>query len=151
MLDTIVHRGPDDSGCYVNANIGLGSRRLSIIDLETGKQPISNEDGTIWVVYNGEIYNYQALRAQLEVERTSSSALIPILRSLFICMKKSASAVWSRSAACSLLLSGMNVSRNSCWPVIGLDKNHSSTRSDGSDFFFGSEIKAILATSPSQP
>ena len=68
MLDTIVHRGPDDSGCYVNANIGLGSRRLSIIDLETGNQPISNEDGTIWVIYNGEIYNYQTLRLQLEMK-----------------------------------------------------------------------------------
>ena len=68
MLDTIVHRGPDDSGCYVNSNIGLGSRRLSIIDLETGNQPISNEDGSIWVVYNGEMYNYPTLRVQLEAK-----------------------------------------------------------------------------------
>src|ERR671925_207349 len=68
MLDTLVHRGPDDSGCHVKANIGLGSRRLSIIDLETGKQPISNEEGTLWVVYNGEIYNYQILRAELEAK-----------------------------------------------------------------------------------
>jgi asparagine synthase (glutamine-hydrolysing) len=68
MLQTMVHRGPDDSGCYVHSNIGLGSRRLSIIDLETGRQPISNEDGTVWVVCNGEIYNYQSLRVQLEAK-----------------------------------------------------------------------------------
>ena len=68
MLDTIVHRGPDDSGCYVNANIGLGSRRLSIIDLETGKQPISNEDGTVWTVLNGEFFDYPELKKSLEAK-----------------------------------------------------------------------------------
>ena len=66
MLDTIVHRGPDDSGTYMRGNIGLGNRRLSIIDLQSGKQPISNEDGTVWIVYNGEMYNYPKLRQQLE-------------------------------------------------------------------------------------
>ena len=66
MLDTIAHRGPDDSGSYVRGRIGLGNRRLSIIDLQSGKQPIGNEDRTIWVVYNGEMYNYETLRAQLE-------------------------------------------------------------------------------------
>ena len=66
MLDSIAHRGPDDSGVYIRGQIGLGNRRLSIIDLHTGKQPISNEDGTIWVVYNGEMYNFPRLRAQLE-------------------------------------------------------------------------------------
>lgn len=62
MLDTIRHRGPDDEGVYVNSNVGLGHRRLSIIDLSTGHQPISNEDGTIWIVFNGEIYNFNELR-----------------------------------------------------------------------------------------
>src|SRR5512132_3965902 len=66
MLDSLAHRGPDDSGSYVRGRIGLGSRRLSIIDLQSGRQPISNEDSTVWVVYNGEIYNYPDLRAQLE-------------------------------------------------------------------------------------
>lgn len=66
MLGTIMHRGPDDEGCYVRGEIGLGNRRLSIIDLPGGKQPISNEDGSLWIVYNGEIYNYQSLRRQLE-------------------------------------------------------------------------------------
>ena len=62
MLNTLVHRGPDDEGIYLNGCIGLGHRRLSIIDLDSGKQPISNEDGTIWTVFNGEIYNYVELR-----------------------------------------------------------------------------------------
>jgi asparagine synthase (glutamine-hydrolysing) len=62
MLDTIRHRGPDDEGVYAATQVGLGHRRLSIIDLSTGHQPLSNEDGTIWIVFNGEIYNYQELR-----------------------------------------------------------------------------------------
>ena len=61
MADTLVHRGPDDGGYYTNAGIGLGHRRLSIIDLDGGHQPLSNEDGTIWVVFNGEIYNFEDL------------------------------------------------------------------------------------------
>ena len=65
MADAIVHRGPDDEGYYVKDQIGLGFRRLSIIDLSGGHQPLSNEDGTIWIVFNGEIYNFQELRAEL--------------------------------------------------------------------------------------
>lgn len=65
MIDTIRHRGPDDEGLHVAAGVGLGHLRLSIIDLGTGHQPLSNEDGTIWIVFNGEIYNYRELRAFL--------------------------------------------------------------------------------------
>ena len=65
MADTIRHRGPDDEGYYVSGPVGLGFRRLSIIDLKSGHQPLSNEDGSIWIVFNGEIYNYQDLRAFL--------------------------------------------------------------------------------------
>jgi asparagine synthase (glutamine-hydrolysing) len=65
MCDQIRHRGPDDQGFYVEGPVGLGMRRLSIIDLAGGHQPISNEDGSVWVVFNGEIYNYQALRQDL--------------------------------------------------------------------------------------
>src|SRR5689334_23864966 len=65
MMETIRHRGPDDEGMYVSGAVGLGHRRLSIIDLNTGHQPISNEDGTVWVVFNGEIYNYKELTAFL--------------------------------------------------------------------------------------
>jgi asparagine synthase (glutamine-hydrolysing) len=65
MADAIRHRGPDDEGFYISGQIGLGFRRLSIIDLAGGHQPLSNEDGTVWVVFNGEIYNYQTLRLDL--------------------------------------------------------------------------------------
>lgn len=66
MCDTLVHRGPDDEGQIVLGSVGLGMRRLSIIDLCTGHQPLSNEDGTVWIVFNGEIYNYREMRADLE-------------------------------------------------------------------------------------
>ena len=65
MADAIQHRGPDDDGYHFSGPVGLGFRRLSIIDLSTGHQPISNEDGSVWVVFNGEIYNYRELRAEL--------------------------------------------------------------------------------------
>jgi asparagine synthase (glutamine-hydrolysing) len=65
MADSIAHRGPDDDGYYFAGQIGLGFRRLSIIDLAGGHQPLSNEDGTVWIVFNGEIYNYQDLREDL--------------------------------------------------------------------------------------
>jgi asparagine synthase (glutamine-hydrolysing) len=65
MMDAIRHRGPDDEGLYLGSQVGLGHRRLSIIDLSSGHQPISNEDGSIWIVFNGEIYNYRDLRAFL--------------------------------------------------------------------------------------
>lgn len=66
MCDVMVHRGPDDEGCYVKGNAGLGMRRLSIIDIATGRQPVHNEDGSVQVVQNGEIYNYRELRRELE-------------------------------------------------------------------------------------
>jgi asparagine synthase (glutamine-hydrolysing) len=65
MADAIEHRGPDDEGFYTSGPVGFGFRRLSIIDLNTGHQPLSNEDGTVWIEFNGEIYNYQELREQL--------------------------------------------------------------------------------------
>jgi asparagine synthase (glutamine-hydrolysing) len=66
MCDAMVHRGPNDAGYYVGEGVGLGMRRLSIIDLSTGHQPVHNEDGTVWVVFNGEIYNFKSLRESLE-------------------------------------------------------------------------------------
>ncbi len=65
MCDQIVYRGPDDEGFHVQGGCAIGMRRLSIIDLSTGHQPISNEDGTVWIVFNGEIYDYRALREEL--------------------------------------------------------------------------------------
>ncbi|MCK4815015.1 asparagine synthetase B, partial [bacterium] len=58
MTDVILHRGPDDEGIYIKGNIGLGFRRLSIIDLVTGHQPLANENDTIHIIFNGEIYNF---------------------------------------------------------------------------------------------
>ncbi len=66
MNDILVHRGPDSDGYYLNGDIGMGMRRLSIIDLVSGDQPIFNEDGSIAIVYNGEIYNFHELRDQLQ-------------------------------------------------------------------------------------
>ncbi|MEQ1644037.1 MAG: asparagine synthase (glutamine-hydrolyzing), partial [Pyrinomonadaceae bacterium] len=66
MNHAIIHRGPDEDGFYVHQNVGLAMRRLSIIDLASGQQPIYNADKTKAIVFNGEIYNYQTLRAELE-------------------------------------------------------------------------------------
>jgi asparagine synthase (glutamine-hydrolysing) len=66
MCGAMVHRGPDEEGVYLSDGVALGMRRLSIIDLDNGQQPISNEDGSVWIVFNGEIYNYRELRRQLE-------------------------------------------------------------------------------------
>src|SRR6202521_5422125 len=66
MTSSIVHRGPDDEGYYVAGAVGLGFRRLSIIDLAGGHQPMSDQENTVWVVFNGEIYNFPELRRELE-------------------------------------------------------------------------------------
>src|SRR5574340_1477031 len=66
MTDTQVHRGPDSGGVHLEPGIALGHRRLSIIDLATGQQPLYNEDGTVGVVFNGEIYNFQELVPELQ-------------------------------------------------------------------------------------
>ena len=68
MTRTLNHRGPDGEGYWIDRAIGLGHRRLSIIDLEGGKQPLANEDETIWVTFNGEIYNYQELTRELQAK-----------------------------------------------------------------------------------
>src|SRR6266571_5277539 len=65
MTESMTHRGPDDFGYYEDDKISLGVRRLSIIDLATGHQPISDEEGSAWVIFNGEIYNYRGLREEL--------------------------------------------------------------------------------------
>lgn len=150
MLDVIAHRGPDDSGCYVRGNIGIGNRRLSIIDLERGRQPICNEDGTVWVVYNGEIYNYRGLRLQLEarghVFHTSSDTEVIVhlyeeygercaeqLHGMF------AFAIWDEPKE-KLVLARDRLGQKPLFYAIV-----------GSEFLFGSEIKAILAVRKQTP
>lgn len=66
MCTAMTHRGPNDDGFFIGRGVGLGMRRLSVIDLNTGRQPVRNEDGTVWVVLNGEIYNFRELRQELE-------------------------------------------------------------------------------------
>jgi asparagine synthase (glutamine-hydrolysing) len=65
MCDALVHRGPDDSGLMISGRVGLGHRRLSIIDIETGQQPMAGSDRSVWITYNGEIYNFRELRTEL--------------------------------------------------------------------------------------
>jgi asparagine synthase (glutamine-hydrolysing) len=66
MRDVITHRGPDDAGLYLDDHAALGHRRLSIVDLAAGHQPLSNETNDLWIAFNGEIYNHAAVRAELE-------------------------------------------------------------------------------------
>src|ERR1700683_5396591 len=66
MCMAVVHRGPDDDGFYREQEVGLCMRRLSIIDVAAGREPVSNEDGSVWAVFNGEIYNFQELRRDLQ-------------------------------------------------------------------------------------
>jgi asparagine synthase (glutamine-hydrolysing) len=146
MADAIRHRGPDDEGFYASGQIGLGFRRLSIIDLDSGHQPLSNENGTVWIVFNGEIYNYQSLRKELaekgHVFKTKSdtevivhlyeeygSECVQKLRGMF------AFAIWD-SPNNTLLLARDRIGIKPLYYYLG--KNFLS---------FGSEMKAILADS----
>src|SRR5215475_6889944 len=68
MCGVLHHRGPDDEGFWVQGPVGLGHRRLSIVDVAGGRQPMTNEDHTVWIVFNGEIYNHLELRRELEAK-----------------------------------------------------------------------------------
>src|SRR6266849_7555154 len=143
MNQRIVHRGPDDEGCLVEENVGLAMRRLSIIDVKAGHQPLSNEDRDVWIVYNGEIYNHAELRADLEAKghsyrtRSDTETIIHLyeeygrdcvkhLRGMF------AFAIWDRRRR------KLFVARDR----LGIKPFY--YRYDGGQFLFGSEIKAIL-------
>src|SRR5437879_4393054 len=144
MNARIVHRGPDDDGFFVEGNVGLAMRRLSIIDVRTGHQPISNEDESLWIVYNGEIYNHRELRSKLEARghryrtRSDTETIIHLyeeygcdcvqhLRGMF------AFAIWDRR------LRRLFIARDR----LGIKPLYYVY--DGKKFVFGSEIKAILA------
>src|SRR3989441_5592624 len=68
MTDALVHRGPNERGCYIDGPVALGNRRLSIIDIAGGQQPMCSEDGSVWITYNGEVYNYAELRDELRAK-----------------------------------------------------------------------------------
>src|SRR6476646_6496578 len=144
MTRTLIHRGPDDEGRFADEHIALGHRRLSIIDVEHGRQPIDNEDGSVWVVLNGEIYNYRDLRALLQTKghafktRTDTETIVHAyeewgagcverLRGMF------AFALWDRRRRQLLLARDR----------IGKKPLHYATV--GNRFIFASELKALLA------
>lgn len=146
MCDTIAHRGPDGEGYYSNRCITLGHRRLSIIDIETGDQPIYNEDGTIVVVYNGEIYNFRELRADLEKcgHRFSTASDTEVI----------VHAYEEYGYDCVRLFNGMFAFAlyNANTGVLllardrfGIKPLHYTYLDDGT-FIFGSEIKSILCS-----
>ena len=147
MTDAIVHRGPDDEGIRAQGNVGLGMRRLSIIDLAGGHQPIYNEDGTVSVVFNGEIYNFGKLREELEARghRFSTHSDTEVIVHLYEEM----------GADCVTKLRGMfaialyDEKRNSL--LLARDRLGKKPLyyavSEGR-LYFGSEIKAMLAVAP---
>ena len=151
MSDSIVHRGPDDSGQYLNGRVGFGFRRLSIIDLAGGHQPMANEDETIWIVFNGEIYNHAEHRQLLMSRghrfrtRADTEAIVHLyeehgrtcpqaLRGMF------GFAIWDEKRQ-SLLLAR---DRSGIKPLF-------YALTPGGDLVFGSEIKAILASGMIEP
>lgn len=150
MNRTMIHRGPDDEGYFISGPVGLAMRRLSIIDLESGKQPISNEDGSIWIVFNGEIYNYPELRQELIARghtlRTHSDT--EVIVHLYEEM----------GAQCVTRLNGMF--GFAIWDsgkktlILGRDrlgiKPLFYSFQPGKGLIFGSEIKAILAAGVSR-
>jgi asparagine synthase (glutamine-hydrolysing) len=147
MCQTIVHRGPDDEGVYAQGPIGLGMRRLSIIDLAGGHQPIHNEDQTVWVVFNGEIYNFPELRSELEdrghrfYTHSDTEVIVHLYEEMGAdCVKKLrgmfAIALYDQRRERLLLVRDR----------LGKKPLHYALH--GGRIFFGSEIKTILAVAP---
>lgn len=144
MLRTLVHRGPDDEGAHIAPPVALGARRLSIIDLQTGHQPLANEDGSVWAVQNGEIYNYLELRAELEARghRFRTQGDTEVLVHLYeergeefvgALVGMFAIALWDARAEKLLLVRDR----------LGKKPLYYARTEDG--LLFGSEIKALLA------
>ena len=144
MRDVLHHRGPDGAGLFVDGPVGLGHRRLSIVDVAGGHQPMSNEDGRAWIVFNGEIYNHAALRPALEAKghlyrsRSDTETILHLyeeegprcverLQGMF------AFALWDRARGRLLLARDR----------LGIKPLYYALRED--ELVFASEIKAILA------
>ena len=150
MADSIRHRGPDSEGFLIAPGVGLGFRRLSIVDLKTGDQPISNEDGTVTVICNGEIYNYVELRQQLAAagHRLSTSSDVEVIVHLyeehgldFVTHLRGmfALALWDAPRRRLVLARDR----------LGIKPLHYAITADG--LYFGSEQKAILASGAVEP
>jgi len=150
MADTIRHRGPDDDGVFTDGPVGLASRRLAIIDLSAqGHMPMSNEDGSLWIVFNGEIYNFQALREELIARghrfrsRTDSEVVVHLYEAYGIdCVQRLrgmfAFAIWDRRTRALVLARDR------------LGKKPLFYAETAAGFVFASEPKAMLAD-PSVP
>lgn len=150
MNQTMIHRGPDDSGIYQNGSIGLAHRRLSIIDLDTGHQPMYNEDGSVCIVFNGEIYNHGELRKELQAKghqfrtRSDTEAIIHCYEEYgYRCVDKLrgmfAFAVWDSNQQ-SLFLARDRLGIKPLYYY-----------SDKDSFIFASEVKAIIASGYIKP
>ena len=146
MRDVLTHRGPDDAGLFIDGRVGLGHRRLSIVDVASGHQPMTNEDGTLHIVYNGEIYNHADFRESLEARghryethcdtetilhlyEEHGQGCVDHLRGMF------AFAIWDRHKR------ELFVARDR----LGVKPLYYAQTGDGS-FYFASEIKALLET-----
>src|SRR5262245_7133164 len=150
MRDVLRHRGPDGEGLRSEGPVGLGHRRLAIVDVAGGHQPMTNEDGTVWIILNGEIYNHGELRPSLEAcghhyrTRSDTETILHLyeeegercvekLRGMF------AFALWDRTRR-ELLLARDRLGIKPLYYII-----------DGSELLFASEIKALLAALPHRP
>jgi asparagine synthase (glutamine-hydrolysing) len=144
MLGTIRHRGPDDQGVYSSGQVGFGHARLSIIDLATGHQPLCNEKGTVWIVFNGEIYNFHELRSFLLAKghvfktETDTEVIVHLYEEFGIgCLEKLrgmfAFALWDQTTKTLLLARDR----------VGIKPLYYSLTNNA--IVFASEIKAILA------
>lgn len=144
MCRTIIHRGPDDEGMHIEAGTGLGTRRLSIIDLAGGHQPLANEDMTLWAAHNGEVYNFPELRKELEEHghkfrtRTDTEAVLHAyeewgdgfverLRGMFV------TAIWDRPRRRLVIVRDR----------LGIKPLYYTLLGDGT-LVFGSELKAVV-------
>jgi asparagine synthase (glutamine-hydrolysing) len=147
MCNAIVHRGPDDEGILARQNTGLGMRRLSIIDLSGGHQPIFNEDGTAWIVFNGEIYNFPELRPDLQAKghrfstHTDTETIVHLYEEMGSdCVQKLrgmfAFALWDEKRQKLLIARDR----------LGKKPLHYALRRGR--LYFASEIKSILAVAP---
>ena len=138
MCETIIHRGPNDMGMYVEGPVGLGMRRLSVIDLNSGHQPIANETKTVWVVFNGEIYNFQELAKDLKRRghQFQTASDTEVIVHLYEELEMSASII---SEVCSRSLSGMRSALACYWHEIDWALNLS--------IIFGMNVCSSLAQS----
>jgi asparagine synthase (glutamine-hydrolysing) len=145
MCDQIRHRGPDDSGYHVDGPCAMGMRRLSIIDLHTGHQPIANEDESLWVVFNGEVYNYQELRRDLIAKGPSIPHRERYRNASASVRRGRRRRPFESCAGCSRMRCGMRGAANCCWCAIAFGKKPLYYAHLPEGLFFGSEIKSLRA------